>query len=165
MKTHISTLKTAVFFLFLTLCFAAANAQDKQDQNSALQNAIANKQFIFNAQTVIPMRGATRQVSNDRYTVRVSGDSLTSDLPYFGRAYVAPINGEGGGIHFTSTKFDYAVQPGKKGGWNVSIHPKDATDVREFILTVSKDGYATLQALSNNRQPITFNGKVDAIHQ
>lgn len=164
MKTHISTLKSAVLFIFLTLCFAAANAQDKQDQDSALQNAIANKQFVFDAQTVIPMRGATRQVSNDRYTVRLSGDSLTSDLPYFGRAYVAPINGDGG-IHFTSTKFDYAVQPKKKGGWDVSIRPKDAADVREFILTVGKDGYATLQALSNNRQPITFNGIVHAIQR
>jgi hypothetical protein len=83
-----------------------------------------------------------------------------SYLPFFGRAYSLPYNSTDGGFNFTSTKFDYTSTPGKKGGWEIKIKPKDVQDFREFTLSISENGYGTLQALSNNRQTISFTGYV-----
>ena len=101
---------------------------------------------------------AMRHVTGDNYSLRLSGDSLFSFLPYFGRAYSAPFPGTSGGYNFISTDFDYSAIQRKKGRWDILIRPKDVNDLREFFLTVSANGNASLKASSNNRQPITYNG-------
>ena len=157
MKTWKYLFKNLMPFLVLVLGFQAALAQN---ESNGLADAIATKQFVFKAQTVFPNFGAARQVTGEGYDVKLTGDSLVSYLPYFGRAYAAPLGTEGG-IKFTSTQFDYAVKNRKKGGWNIVIKPADVSNFREFLLNVSENGSATLRALSNNRQPISFNGKIE----
>jgi len=71
-----------------------------------------------------------------------------------------PYGSGGGGFDFTSTKFDYTATPGKKKGWDITIKTKDVNDFQEFSLSLSDDGYGTLQALSNNRQPMAFTGYI-----
>ena len=104
------------------------------------------------------MTGMLKQLSTD-YDVKFFGDSIVAYLPYFGRAYSVPYGGEGG-INFTSTQFEYKAKPRKKGGWDISIKPKDTRDVRELNFTISETGSANLQVSSNNRQPISFQGHV-----
>jgi len=148
----ISFLLAAIVTLFGSIALHAQNL-DK----SVVQNFINSKEFVFKAQTVLPMSGASRQLTSE-YDVKFLGDSIVAYLPYFGRAYSAGY-GEGGGIDFTSTKFEYKIQQRKKG-WDISIKPGDAKDVQQLNLTVSENGYATLQVTSNNRQPISFNGYI-----
>lgn len=134
----------------------AAHAQDID--KALVQNIIEKKEFVFKAQSVTPMSGMTRQLTSE-YDVRFLGDSVISYLPYFGRAYSAGY-GEGGGIDFTSTNFEYKVNERKKGGWDVSIKPKDVRDVQTMNFSISENGYAMLQVNSNNRQPISFYGYI-----
>jgi hypothetical protein len=100
------------------------------------------------------------QLTSD-YSLTVRKDSVISYLPYFGRAYTAPIGKTSGGIEFTSTDFVYTSKQNKKGGWQIEIKPNDETDVRQMLLTVSKNGYGSLSVTSNNRQAISFNGYID----
>jgi hypothetical protein len=130
-----------------------------QDSSGSVQSAIESRRFAFRVQSVIPTGGAIRQDNWVGYGIRVAGDSLVADLPYFGRAFSAPF-GNDGGIRFTSTAFRYTVKNRRKGGWEITMLPKDVTDLRQFVLTVSEEGNATLRALSNNRQPISYNGNV-----
>jgi hypothetical protein len=81
-------------------------------------------------------------------------------LPYFGRAYQPPPDLKGGGIEFTSTDYGYTLEAKRKGRWTITLDPRDARDVRQMILSVSENGYANLQVLSNNRDPISFSGIV-----
>jgi hypothetical protein len=157
MKTKQHRIRAAIFFLSFAFSFNAVLAQDN---TGSVQSAIENKRFSFSVQSVVPMRGALRQDNWVGYGIGVAGDSLVADLPYFGRAFSAPLGNNGGGIRFTSTNFDYAVKNRRKGGWEITMLPKDATDLQQFVLTVSEGGNATLRALSNNRQPISYNGKV-----
>lgn len=151
-----------IFFrpvLVLAACVLAVSFSHAQNTDkSTIQDFIKGKTFVFKAQTVMPMTGSARTLTSD-YEVKLSGDSLTCYLPYFGRAYSAGY-GEGGPINFTSTKFEYKARQRKKGGWDITIAPKDANNVRELDLTVSEKGYANLRVLSNNRQPISFTGYV-----
>lgn len=138
--------------------FSATMASAQKLDKASVQNAVNSKQFVFKAQTVLPMAGKSRFLTTD-YDVKVLGDSLVSYLPYFGRAYNVTY-GDRGGIDFTSTQFDYKVKPRKKGGWDVSIETNDVKDNQRFNFSISEDGYAYLQVISNNRQPISFNGYI-----
>src|SRR4029079_1054284 len=119
---------------------------------------VQSKHFVFKAQTVLPTTGGSRQLTTE-YEVKLSGDSVVAYLPYFGRAYSVAY-GERGGIDFTSTKFEYKIKQGKKGGWDITIKPADAKDIQQLNFTISENGYANLQVKSNNRQPISFYGYI-----
>ncbi len=92
--------------------------------------------------------------------MRVSKDSLVTYLPYFGRAYSAPIGTSDSGLQFTSTDFIYTKEPRAKGGWLIKIKPNDNRNVQQMFLTVTEGGSASLQVTSTNRDPISFNGYV-----
>lgn len=129
------------------------------NHDGSMQQLVESKRFTFVAQSVIPQRGSLRQLTS-LYDVRVTPDSVISNLPYFGRAYTAPIDPSSGGINFTSTSFDYMTKLRKRGGWDIIVKPKDGKDVQQLFLSVFENGSATLQVTSNNRQPISFNGNV-----
>ncbi|MEP7142615.1 MAG: DUF4251 domain-containing protein [Ferruginibacter sp.] len=125
----------------------------------AIKNLIDSQRYVFHAENVTPMSGRQRFLTSD-YIVNISKDTIISDLPYFGRAYSAPINSGEGGIKFTSTDFGYEIIPRKKGGWDITIKPKDVPDVQRLTMTIFENGTASLQVTSTNRQPISFNGYV-----
>lgn len=151
-------------FLLLFCSTASLHAQDtKQDRqnakNARIKNMVDSQNYVFTAQTALPMSGSTRQLTSD-YDLKVTPTVITSYLPYFGRAYTAPINPSQGGIQFTSNNFEYKSTPRKKGGWDIQIRPKDYRDVQQMTLSISETGYATLQVTSTNRQAISFNGYI-----
>ncbi len=146
--------------------FQAANAQISKKEKQAAKAAEVKKlvdaqNYVFIAQTVLPTGMQVRQITPD-FDLRVAKDSILSYLPYFGRAYTAPIDPSKGGLQFKSKDFEYKVSEAKKGGWNIQIKPKDVNDVQSLQLNIYESGYAYLQVLSVNRQPIAFNGYVTA---
>ncbi|MFT3935406.1 MAG: DUF4251 domain-containing protein [Chitinophagaceae bacterium] len=136
-------------------------AQSKKDSAKIAQIAslVDAQHYAFKAQSVTPMSGRLRQLTSD-YDVQVAKDVIVSQLPYFGRAYSAPISSTDGGIQFTSKDFEYTTTPKKKGGWDVNIKFKDAGDAKQMQFTIFNNGSATLQVIGNNRQPISFNGYI-----
>lgn len=166
MKKSLNILKVAQFIFIVAVtslhfAYAQESAQDKKAaQITAVKTLIDSKNFVFEVQSVNPASGGTRQLT-PYYNLKVFGDTLASELPYFGRAYVAPINPRQSGFSFTTTEFDYTVSNRKKGGWDINIKPKDATiDVREMVLTIFDNGSASLIVTSNNRQPISYYGYI-----
>ena len=161
MKT-INTLRvTIVSAVLLLMGFNSILAQNKkQDKLAAVKNMVESQQYIFKAQFVSPMTGQQRALTSD-YDLTVSKSAVTSYLPFFGRAYSAPIDPSQGGIKFTSTKFQYIKEDSKKDGWDITIIPKDASDVQKLYLHISSNGYATLQVTSTNRQAISFDGRIE----
>ena len=132
---------------------------ERISRQKSIASAIKTQDFVFNAQSILPAYGYSRQLSGG-YDLHIAPDKLVSFLPYMGRIYTPPVDPAEGPLRFTSTDFVYAEQPQKKGGWSISIKPKDVRTVREFMLNVSEDGYATLQVSGNDRQPVTFYGYI-----
>lgn len=159
---YIKTIPVLLLLLTLGAGLSAQTTKEKAKQAKAnkVKELISNHNYVFQAQTVFPMSGRTRQIAGEGYDVTVSKDTVNSYLPYFGRAYSAPIDPSKGGIQFISKDFEYNEAPGKKGGWDITIKPKDIQDVQQLFLSVSEDGYASLQVTSTNRQPISFNGTI-----
>jgi hypothetical protein len=159
MKPSDKTFGKIFFIVLVSIITSTANAQPDK---STVKSSVESKQFIFHAQTAQPTSGRSRQLTSE-YDLRIFPDSLVADLPFYGRAYSVPYGSGDGGFQFTSTKFEYTATPGKKSGWDITIKPKDVSDFREFSLSLSDDGYGTLQALSNNRQPISFRGYITQV--
>jgi hypothetical protein len=156
---------TGIWILLVTLpVFSMAQKDEKAGvyTPSTLQRMIEEKEFVFVANSAIPLRGRTIPQLNYPYDLRISGDSVVAELPYFGRAFVAPIDPTAGGIRFISTTNEYIVQPRKKGGWDIIIKPTPSgrTDVRQLALTVFDNGQATLRVTNTNRDPISFHGYI-----
>ncbi len=145
--------------LFLLIVPGRAKAQSKDPTDN--KRIVLSKNYIFTPQTVPGRRiPGLSQVLDPSYELIVLPDSVISYLPFFGRAFAAPANPTEGGIRFTSTKFSYTMSQKKKGGWEVSIKPSDATDVRQLYLDIYENGTASLRVVSLNREQITFNGYI-----
>lgn len=149
--------------MLLSTFFFPGSSFAQETKKTTVEQAIQSKQFIFKAQTAFPMRGGMRQLTSE-YDLKVNGDTLTAYLPYFGRAYVAPIDPTKGGIQFTSTQNNYTLKVRKKNS-EINIVPKNIQEVRQLHLNISPNGNASLQVISNNRDPITFNGYVEALKE
>ena len=143
----------AVMLLSASLSFG------QNTEKATVDKIVADKNFIFVPQMMNPMRGPSRQLNGD-FDLRVSGDTLVSYLPYFGRAYTAPVNSQDGGLDFTSTDFEYQTVASKKDGWDITIKPKDSQSARQLSFRVFDDGTASLQVTSNARESISFNGYI-----
>ena len=163
MKINI-TFKTA-FLLAITaiaLFPQTGLAQNKKEKKAAaIKSMVEAQNYVFKAQTALPTSGSTRQLTTD-FDLRVSKDTIISDLPYFGRAYTAPLNPAEGPLRFTSTNFQYTSTPKKKGGWDIVITPRDLQDPRQLTISIFDNGSASVVVTSYNRQPISFNGYITA---
>jgi len=156
----------AISFSSLIILFGANSTlaqdtkQEKQTKKEATVKELIDAQhYTFEAQTAMPVGMRSRQLTSS-YELKVRKDTVDAYLPYYGKAYVATIGSSDGGIQFKATDFQYTVAERKKGGWNITIVPKNAGDTRQLFLTVSVDGIATLQVNSNNKQSISFYGYI-----
>ncbi|MET3879484.1 DUF4251 domain-containing protein [Chitinophaga sp. OAE865] len=158
-------LKTAMLLLLgaviSTSLFAQeTKAQQKADKTARIKSLIDSQNYVFVAQNALPMSGRMRNLTSE-YNVVVGADSVISYLPYFGRAYTSVDYGATKSpLDFKTKSFDYNITPGKKDGWNITIKPKDHRSVQSFNLSVSSEGYASLQVTSSDRSPISFNGYI-----
>ena len=139
-------------FLLLT-CYTSI----AQTDTAVVRNKIETKQYTFVAQSASPLRGRLVQLTS-QYDLRIAGDSVISNLPYFGRAYSAPKNNDAG-LNFISASSAYTSK-WKKNRWEITIKPKDYRDVNEINLTVFNNGKASVRVSSNSRQPISFDGYI-----
>ncbi len=164
-KTIPAIAKAGLFIAVAIASTAGTHAQNAKDKTEAIKQLVDGQHYVFIAQTALPMGGRIRQLTGVEYDLSVTKTSITAYLPYFGRAYSAPMDPSQSGIQFNSTAFNYTLTLRKKGGWDVQIKPTDAGDVQQLSLTISTTGYATLQVTSNNRQAISFNGYIDEIKE
>ncbi|WP_316842698.1 DUF4251 domain-containing protein [Pedobacter gandavensis] len=168
-------MRTFKKLLALLIVFSTVQVMAQTDKATTAK-LVADKHLVFEATSATPMAnadlnkvmsrfpggvsGGMIQLSGSQYQLIIDKDSVEAYLPYYGRAYTAPMNPDDSGIKFKSKKFDYKTTAKKKGGWIIEITPKDTKDVRSLSLSVSTSGYATLNVNSMNRQPITFNGVI-----
>lgn len=151
-----------IVLLLLILAGGTGTGYAQEEKEAEVRSWVNDREYLFKAQTALPMSGSSIQLTT-LYTLQVSEDVVDAYLPYFGRAYVAPMDPSEGGIRFRSEDFEYTAKERKKGGWNVSIKPEDAEDIRQLSLSISASGYATLKVTSDNRQPISFYGYLTKI--
>ena len=160
--------KLVILFLWMSVVtISSAYAQGKpskkerrQEQAAEVLKMVEAQDYKFVAQHALPMSGRSISLTSE-YDLCVNNDTISAYLPYFGRAYVAPIDPSEGGIKFESTDFNYRLEPAKKGGWIAHIAIKDAKRRIEMILHITTQGSASLSVSEDTRQSISFNGYIE----
>ena len=148
---------TGISSASLTACSPTKEVTAAKQQLA--NEAVEAQDFTFEATMVQPSRGISRSLTAG-YDLTVSKDTVTAYLPFFGRAYSAPISATDGGIKFTSTSFTYKATPAKRGGYSIRIATNDTKERYELYLSISASGYGTLTVSSNSKETISFSGRL-----
>jgi len=146
--------------VLLVSCKAKELTQAEQEKYNQLAEQVSSRDLVFVARFANPMNMRTVSLTGN-YTLRISEDKIEADLPYFGRAYSAPINPSDGGIRFTSMDFDYLAVPKKGNALEITIKPKDVKDSPVLYLHINATGNSTLSFQDNIRQSISFSGDIE----
>ena len=149
-----------ILFIFISLLLVKCSSTKSSTSNlekGVIEKMVNDHSFIFVAERMDPLRGRSRILTSS-YDVRVNNDSLVSYLPYFGRAYSAPMDPTNIGTQFTSTKFTYQINAEKNRQWRISIVPKDVQTIQELVFTIFDNGSTTLNVTSTSRDQISYSG-------
>jgi hypothetical protein len=146
---------------FFTACAARQTAAEKEAAAAEIRNALEMFEFRFDARHAHPI-GFRSVHLTPHFDVRVSPDTVHVNLPFFGRAFRAPMPPTEGGYRFTSTDFEHSVVPGRRAGnWLVQIAFRDLNREVIFNFDVWESGSTRLSINDIDRQGISFLGEVE----
>ncbi len=157
-KSYLSPQSNILWSIIGTLFICVFSVSVLSAQST--EQLVHDKKYTFKVETIQPLRGMARQERPGYYTLRVTPDSVISYLPFFGRAYTANIGTSEMALEFNSTKFDYQVTDRKKGGWDITIKPRDVGKIQEVMLTIFPEGNASMRVISTERDPMSFQGVI-----
>lgn len=162
MMKKMSTCGYGLILLILTVwgCGSSLTVAEKERLAMEVQEAVEQSSFRFDAAYAYPT-GFQPVYLSPYYDVTVSPDTVKAYLPYYGRAYRAPMDPREGGFQFTSTDFTYRYAPGKKrGSWIAKITILDLDRPVTFSFDIWENGTSRLLVNDFNRQSISFQGDI-----
>jgi hypothetical protein len=164
-------IKHILLFTVLAFAFFSSPAQNKRaerrakaaDELKQTEALIHTRQFIFVADYVNSSLAPNRSLFTPPNTFMVKNDSAMSDLPFFGRAYHADYNYDGG-IKFHEPINDWQIKKNeKKQQLILTIKAKKNNDWFQCTFVIQSNGNATLNISSHNRASISFWGKINRL--
>ena len=157
-------MKTKIFFtaacLMITFfAFGQNKILSKEEiRASKVENSIQSGNYEIAVNQANPARGQVQHLTSN-YSVRISGDSTYVYLPYYGRVYRAPVNGEGG-IKLANLMENYKIDYKKGKNYSIKFTAKGNDDVYRFTMTVWTNGNTSINVTCNNRQGISYLGEL-----
>lgn len=158
MKTLLISM-SCLALLFLNSCRKPAISSNVYLKTKA---TVESQNYVFNAFTMQPLSGRSVMV-NGNYSVQITPDKITVDLPYTGSSYIGGAYSQDAGLHFESSDFSYKIVEAKNGSWNIEILFNKEPSARKMFLSVQLEGNAYLKVVPMNKEAIAFNGKIGAI--
>lgn len=147
--------------LILPACGTARSAAEKAQLAHEIEQAVELSDFTFKATYAHPT-GYRSVYLSPYYEVKILPDTVKAYLPYYGRAYRAPMDPREGGFSFNSTEFTYQSSPGKqKESWTAVVTILDQDRPVTFHFEIWGNGTASLHVNDFNRQTISFQGVVE----
>jgi len=145
----------------LTACVTQHLTAEEKGQAQAktareVEKNIRQRAFTVQVTYMNAVHGGTRALEYG-YEVKLSGDTLYSYLPYFGRAYSVPYGG-GKGLNFTAPISDYRVKKEKKGRHAIEIDVNNQEDSYTYYLHVHQNGATDIIVTAQRRDRISFSG-------
>lgn len=163
--------------LSLTSAYAQSSEEKSKANEDRVKALVESREFTFVANSAQPLNaneinrvigqmqgmagGAQINLAEQGYQLSLSKNNLSSHLPYYGRAFSAPIgNSDRAGFKFDSKDYNITQKVGKKGEINLNITPKDQAESIRMMLSIAKSGMANLTVSSNVRQSISYIGYI-----
>ncbi|WP_243232620.1 DUF4251 domain-containing protein [Flavobacterium pectinovorum] len=111
-------------------------AERELQKRKEIQALVDSKNFVFEAQKVIPQGGRFLNLDYNTYFLKFNETKTTCDLPFFGRAFNVPYGGGDGGIKFEGVPEDISIEK-KKKSYNIKATVKGKDDVYYLFLLFS----------------------------
>ena len=122
------------------------------------QEQITNKNFTITIDQVAPMGKRTIKPTST-YTLKISNDTIYSNLPYYGRAYNAPYGG-GETLQFEKKAENYTCKKTKRNNIRCEFNIRTKDDHYTFQIEIFKNGTARISVTTLYKQAITFYGTI-----
>ncbi len=177
----LATYGFSILILFVTACASAPKATPAE--LAAFEKLISAKSFQIDATWAQPMasqglnsianagllpRSASRiDIAGSGGYLRIVGDSVMADLPYFGeRQMGGGYNQQKGGIEFNGVPEDFTIEPNKKeNGKILRFNISQNQEGYRVIAQIYPSNYTTLTIASTHRTTIWYQGTVSAYEQ
>ena len=148
-----------ILFPIVALCLmASCKSLETNIAPERLQAAADGRNFAIDITDMYPMRGPGKYVGSD-FFLRVSGDSVSSYLPYFGRAYRVSYDGSNP-LDFDGPMLTYATGEGKRGASLVEFSARSEHEILVYRVAIYTNGEADIDVSSNNRDFISYKGRL-----
>lgn len=148
--------------LLMVACATSQTPSEKAVKQAYMaqkvNEALDARRYTIDVNYVYPQRMSSRHLSYG-YSLRISGDSIYSYLPFFGRAYSIPYGG-GEGLHFSAPISKYVSKREKKDMTRVEITVETHEDSYFYQLEVYDNGQTTIDVHARERERIGFSGKM-----
>ena len=144
----------------LLLCGCASlrmTPEEKARAAAQVQENLDNRQFTIDVTEMHPLRGPSRQVTG--FSLKIDGDKIFSNLPYFGAAYNVPYGG-GKGLNFNAEISDYIDTTPKADRRQIMLATYNGEDTYVYTITVFTNGRASIDVRSRNRDPMSYMGEM-----
>ena len=136
------------------------NLTKKERKQLAVANAVADRQWHIDIQSMNTMRYGARTVTTD-FFLELRGDTLRSYLPYLGQAQVSPSLSPSIGLNFEERIILYKESRPKSKYTQIDIDVKTHEDSYHYVVELYDSGSASIRVRSLNRDPISFDGSLD----
>ena len=151
-----------MLLMLQTSCATSEAARKAKAEQLALTKAkieegLANRLYTIDIDRAQPQGPVGVINLTSPYSVTVDGDTLKSDLPFFGRAYSIPYGG-GKGLRFKAPITGYFVDSTHRNRHIIYIDAVDTEDSYSYIITLFDGGNAAVSVTPRQRSHIEFTG-------
>lgn len=159
-------MKHLIGLLIVACCCAACGTTKDREQKAAearrildqVTDSVNNRKFTVEFNHALPRKFAPRILTSS-YSIRVSGDSLISYLPYFGQSYRADLYGrDRSPLDFIGIISNYETEKMKKDGMRIRLSTRREMEQLTYNIEVFSNGKTSLDIISTDRDPISFSG-------
>ena len=146
-------------------CASVATAQ-----NNDMLALVKSKNFRFTASTInsslVQSDPRFALLMEGKYKLEVDGEWLDCLLPFVGRVYRQGMNDKQIEVFAEKCKYEYNLIKRRKTTEievKISAPSRDGSDRFNFTLRIGEKGDATLSVISNNRESVSYTGKVESL--
>lgn len=159
MKTIIQYVFLVGILFFVASCSSTRNPQSKADKYAWIDQQINSGKFKIEVDQAHPLSGSVINLTSI-YTLEVRNDSVLSWLPYFGRAYVAPMDPTKSALQFSILYTNYKKVYSLKRGYTITFNARTSEDNFRFLVEIGSEGYSSIGVTSDKKSYIRFTGQM-----
>lgn len=168
-----------VVISFFSCKSASSKASDAQIKT--LKNLVESKRFkiesdwaypqttravqqVLNAGLIQPgsTSGAINLIGNPNF-LTISGDSITSYLPYFGERQInVSYGGKDAAIQLDTNIENYKISNGKHGSYIISCNAESKSEHFNIIIELFPSLKSNIRLIGATRNPISYSGRVES---
>ncbi|WP_339653920.1 DUF4251 domain-containing protein [uncultured Maribacter sp.] len=169
-------------FMVLSLLFSCTSTKNSISDTHPIHSLISSKSFEFTADWANPMVTQSMNavansgliphgsnvsrinlVGNPNF-IKVNGDSVTANLPYYGERQLGGGYGSATGIEFNGipTTYSQTFDP-DKGKYNITFNISEKSDSYFVIMAIYPNKTSSVSISLSNRNSIRYEGAIKAL--